>query len=616
MAFIGTKLRLRILLIIIVFITITLIGRVIYLSSIDPADFMIREGKFTIQRGEIVDRNYKMLAVSDELVSIYANPNEIKGKEETARKLALNLELPYTTLVSRLERGRNFVWLERQVSPARAEKIKSLKLKGIYFSPEFKRFYPNKNLASHILGFCNIDNKGTEGIEKQMDNYLLNTDIKSSKITNNKGLNIQLTIDANIQAIAEKVLAEGVEREKAASASLLLVDGISGEILAMANSPDFNPNKYNTYSQRTYRNSAIFNLFEPGSVFKIFTMAALLDNENIDQDTVFHCDGQYDEDNFSINCTGVHGDVNVSGVFKYSCNDGTLQGASLIPDYEFYHYLKSFGFGEKVSIDLPGEQGGLLRIVDNWTARSMLSIPIGQEIGVNSLQMVQAATTFLNDGVMVKPRIVKKIYDRNNRVVNIPPRQEVRRVISPGVSAIVLDAMTYSTTEGGTVSKLKIDNLYFNAKSGTAEIYDSESGQYSETDFTSSLLTLFPAANPRYISYIVYNRPKGDSKWGGEIGAYLLNDFIGQLTGYLNIYDEDALINEKNISINREYEKITELPAEMPDFKGFTGGDVLDVFSQSGLKVELKGRGRVYRQSPESGTPLKKGSVIKIYLKE
>ena len=494
--------------------------------------------------------------------------------------------------------------------------FRSLDIRGIYFSSEYKRFYPNKSLASHILGFCNIDSRGAEGIEKGLDSYLLADVIQNDgeKRQDDYGYNIQLTIDSVIQAAAEIKLREAVEFEKASSASLILLDGLTGEILSMANYPDFNPNQYEKYGQKYFRNTAIFNQFEPGSVFKIFSIASLLDSGVIDIDSRFFCDGLYSDEHFDINCTGNHGFVDVPGIFKFSCNDGTLQAVSSIPDYDFYHYMKSFGFGEKTDILLPGEQPGILRDYENWSIRSMLSVPIGQEISVNSLQMVQAATVFLNDGKMIKPYLVKKIFDRKNNTIKEYSRQEIREVVKPGISGLILKAMTASTTEGGTVSTLEIPGISFAAKSGTAEIYDSSIGAYSEDMFTSSLLAIFPYESPRYIVYAVFHKPSGEVKWGGEIGARLINNFLSALTGYLEIYPEDYLIQESNIAVNREYEKVISLPAYMPDLTGLAAGDVPGIFSDIKLQVKVFGQGKVYRQNPAPGKILNTGSTIEIYL--
>ena len=272
----------------------------------------------------------------------------------------------------------------------------------------------------------------------------------------------------------------------------------------------------------------------------------MLDNNLINSSDFFYCDGIYKNGNISVKCTGNHGLVNYQDILKYSCNDGMLQAAENIKDVDLYHYLKQFGFGTRTSIALPGEQPGILRPIEKWSTRSMFAVPIGQEISVNSLQMVQAATTFINDGIMIEPYIVKKITDKNNNVIKSFGRTEIRRVINKGISNKILLAMYKSTEPGGTVDDLTIEDINFAAKSGTAEIYDVRLRGYSETDFTSSLITIFPLNNPRYILYIVFNKPKSEIKWGGILGAETANNLLYYLKSYLNLSSENIYTIQSN----------------------------------------------------------------------
>ena len=375
------------------------------------------------------------------------------------------------------------------------------------------------------MDFANIDNNGAEGIEKSLDNILKDKN-SNKENSNNKydGLsNIKLTIDSFIQAVAEDTLKNSVITENAESGTLILLDGKSGEILSMANYPDYDPNFYSSYNQRSFRNSAIFNQYEPGSVFKVFVMASLMDAGLLTKNDYFVCKGFVELNGIKVKDTGIHGPVNVAGIFKYSCNVGTLEASNKIDEKSFYNYLKLFGFGESTGIPLPGEQMGLLRDLKFWSKRSMLAIPIGQEISVNALQIVKASTVFVNDGIMVEPMIVKSILDENEKTIKNYETKEIRRVIKKGISKDIIKAMESATDEiGGSARLLKIEGINFAAKSGTAEIYDQKLKKYSDTQVTSSLLTIFPADNPRYIAYIVfhnvYHDKEGRIRWGGIIG--------------------------------------------------------------------------------------------------
>lgn len=546
--------RLKLLIIFFVMISFILVIRIFYLMSVDLEDYnTIDSDVISQKRGNVYDRNGHLLATSDDLNSLYVNPNEIKDKESVSQFLSKILNIKKVEIDKKLNSKKNFIWIKRQITPLQVDLIREREITGVYFKNEFKRFYPNKNLASHIVGFCNIDNNGAEGIEKSLDNILKDKN-SNKENSNNKydGLsNIKLTIDSFIQAVAEDTLKNSVITENAESGTLILLDGKSGEILSMANYPDYDPNFYSSYNQRSFRNSAIFNQYEPGSVFKVFVMASLMDAGLLTKNDYFVCKGFVELNGIKVKDTGIHGPVNVAGIFKYSCNVGTLEASNKIDEKSFYNYLKLFGFGESTGIPLPGEQMGLLRDLKFWSKRSMLAIPIGQEISVNALQIVKASTVFVNDGIMVEPMIVKSILDENEKTIKNYETKEIRRVIKKGISKDIIKAMESATDEiGGSARLLKIEGINFAAKSGTAEIYDQKLKKYSDTQVTSSLLTIFPADNPRYIAYIVfhnvYHDKEGRIRWGGIIGAKLLNNFISKLTGYLDIETPNVLKVKKS----------------------------------------------------------------------
>lgn len=610
--------RLRIALFFIIAVSILIIIRVLYLSSINLDSYQsLDKGEYTLERGNIFDNTGILLATSDVLNSVYSNPKEVQNKEETARLLSKILGLAKTELTDKLQSKKSFIWLKRHVSPEQETQIKELKIKGIYLKEEYKRFYPNKNLASHILGFCNIDSRGVEGIEKSMDSYLLTEISGAENISNKRYFNVNLTIDANIQAFTEHVLKNGALRENSDIATLIFLDGKSGDIISMANFPDFDPNFFTRYNQESFRNASIFHQYEPGSVFKIFSLSPVLDSGLIAEDTYFFCDGLFDNvKGVKIRCTGTHGSVNLSGIMKYSCNEGTLQAIELISSESLYLSLKKFGFGESSSILLPGEQPGSLKNLKNWSINSKYTIPIGQEVGVNALQMVRAATVFVNDGTMVETNIVKSITDRDNKTIKEFGRKEIRDILKKGTSRRILDTLIEATMTGGTARRLNIEGIQFAAKSGTAQIFDKELGRYSDDEVTSSLLVFFPFENPRYIIYMVYHNPKGKIRWGGNICSVLLNEFISGIIGYYRIgAEEEYSLSEKDVVIDKEYKKIEKTPFVMPDLSGIPAGDALDILSQVNVKVKVAGMGTVYAHTPQKGGTVKAGDEIILYLK-
>ena len=426
-------LRLRVILFLSLIIVLVFTGRIIYLSTVNP-DFykVLEQGQFTLKRGDIMDRNARILATSDEMESLYANPHEIKSKDAAANKLSAILNMPEVEIKNKLNDKKSFVWIKRQITPRENDLINKEKITGIGLRKEFKRFYPNKNLASQVLGFCDVDSQGIEGIEKSMDSYLV-SDVKKNDFQINAnvddGLNVVLTLDSNIQAFAEKSLKDEVINTDSEFGSFILLDGYTGELLSLANYPDFDPNNYQKYDSKTFRNNAIFNQFEPGSVMKVFSLLSLVDNQSIDENDYFYCPGYYEKNGVTVKCTGVHHSINYYGIIKYSCNAGMLEAAEHIKDIDLLHYLKQFGFGSRTSVLLPGEQPGILRDIDKWSSRSMLAIPMGQEISVNALQIARAATTLVNDGVMVEPYIVKNIVNNDNKTIKSFKRTAVRRVL-------------------------------------------------------------------------------------------------------------------------------------------------------------------------------------------
>ncbi|HOS31631.1 MAG TPA: penicillin-binding protein [Spirochaetota bacterium] len=617
MANLRSIFRLRIALFFIVAVSILIIIRVLYLSSINPDSYQsLDKGEYTLERGNIYDSTGILLAASDILKSVYSNPKEVQNKEETALSLSKILGLTKTELYDKLQSKKSFIWLKRHVSPEQESQIKELNLKGIYLKEEYKRFYPNKNLASHILGFCNIDS-GVEGIEKSMDSYLLTEISGAEDASKKKYFNVNLTIDANIQAFTEYVLKNGALRENSDIATLIFLDGKSGDIISMANYPDFDPNFFTRYNQETFRNASIFYQYEPGSVFKIFSLSPCLDSGLITENTYFFCDGLFDNvSGVKIRCSGIHGSVNLSGIMKYSCNEGTLQAIELISSESLYLNLKKFGFGESSSILLPGEQPGSLKKLKNWSINSKYTIPIGQEVGVNALQMVRAATVFVNDGTMVETNIVKSITDRDNKIIKEFGRKEIRDILKKGISRRILDTLIEATMTGGTARRLNIEGIQFAAKSGTAQIFDKELGRYSDDEVTSSLLVFFPFENPRYIIYMVYHKPKGRIRWGGNICSVLLNEFISGIIGYYRIgSEEEYSLSEKDVVIDKRYKLIEKTPFIMPDLSGIPAGDALDILSKVNVKVKVAGMGIVYAHDPQKGATIKTGDEIILYLK-
>ena len=394
--------------------------------------------KLPPQRGTIYDRNKEVLAQSLEADSLYAHPGQIKDKQGIAKKLSPILQVSYKFVIDKLTSDQPFVWLMRKISPAQAQKIEKLKLEGIGFIQESKRFYPNKELASHCLGFVGTDRKGLEGIELGYDSYLkgqegfilverdalgrnIHTqDIK--QINSTKGANIQLTIDNTIQYCVEKVLDEGVKQKKAQAGIAIVMDPKTGEILALAVRPTFNPNNFFEYSPDQWRNRAVTDAYEPGSTFKTFLVSSVLEEGISRPQDIFFCEnGAYPLGNSVIHDVHKFGWLSLTRIITHSSNIGACKVAENLGKDKFYSYIRKFGFGSETGIDLPGETSGLLPLPYRWSRVDLGTISFGQGISTTPLQLITAFSAIANGGVMMKPHMVKTIFDDQGKIIKKIP---------------------------------------------------------------------------------------------------------------------------------------------------------------------------------------------------
>ena len=536
---IFSRFRLNTVFIILIFILIIIIARLFSITVLSPVPINYNKNtnsNNSFIRGNIYDRNKNLLAISIPTQSLFLQIEQIKDEITVSKTLAKILNIPYDTILTKIRTKQGFYILKRKLSEQEIKNCESLNLPGVYLKKEYSRFYPNKNIAGHLLGFCDIDQKGIEGIEKSLNNELIPPRKNNNTNSLIKGNDVYLTIDLQLQYQFEKALLYGYEKEMADSVNGIILDAVSGEILAIANKPDFDPNLFYQYSQNDFRNQAIFKAFEPGSVLKVFALAALLDKNKLTESILYNCSGKYTHNDVTINCQGIHGDVTYPDIIKYSCNSGMVQAAQKIDPRILYTYLKKFGFGTAVDINLPGENPGVLRRPGLWSFQSMLSIPIGQEISVTALQIAQAATAFSNNGHLVVPKIIHHITDQNEKILFHFKRTELRSVISELTAKKILTAMSEVMKPGGTGQSGEIEGFDVAGKSGTGQIIDPETGKYSKENFSSSLLTVFPAQSPKYIVYIVFHYPKGKIKFGGFIVSPVFKEIAEKMVLYYNIY--------------------------------------------------------------------------------
>jgi cell division protein FtsI (penicillin-binding protein 3) len=467
------------------------------------------------------------------------------------------------------------------------------------------RVYPQENLASQIIGFVGDDNRGHEGIEYLFDDVLSPTEMKDRK-------HIVLTIDVKIQHILEKIAADTMDENKAEAVMLTAMDAQTGEILGSASLPNFNPNEYSDYPDSTWRYKPALFAYEPGSVFKLFSISALLDTGAITENSVFNCTGHYDKVSPSITDLQVHGMVTPEKIIALSCNVGVSWAVERISNEAFYQKLTSFGFGKRVETGVPSETLGIFNPLGNVDRRAKPAMGIGQGVAVNMLQMLQAATAIADNGVMVQPRLIA--FFRNNKGGEEPfETKPPVQVIKPQTASSILKFMQTTATEAGTGWRANIGDIPMAVKTGTAQVIENRT--YSETDFIASCMAIFPSDKPSIILYVVIVKPLGASYLGGRIATIPIRRAAEELVNYLGFPRGKNLVLEHSSNvIIPPNEPLPSLVDVMPDFTGFSKLDLLPLLSNEDFRVELKGIGHVSWQDPLPGTPLLHGDKITLYL--
>src|SRR6201981_2280348 len=451
-------------------------GRLGYLQLVRHSTYVARAQRqqqrtieITPKRGAIYDRNMHPLAMSVPVQSAFAVPSEIgDNRAMAARLLSGVLGIPRDVLQTRFESGGSFVWVPRKLPPDKAEAVRALNLKGVYLQAENQRYYPKRELASHILGFVDLDEKGLGGIEYELDNAIRG---KSEKIVvmedarqrsfdggsaqRDQGANVVLTIDEKIQYIAERELAEAIAKTHALAGTVIVQNPNDGSILALANWPKFNPNSPNDVKTEARMDRAVSAIYEPGSTFKLITLAAAFDQDLTKPDEIFDCE------NGSVIVAGhrIHdhkpfGLLTVSDILAKSSDVGAIKIALRMGAPKFYEYIRAFGFGQQTGVDLPGESRGILRKLDNWSAISIGSVSMGQEVGVTPMQLVTAVSAIANGGTLYKPHVVAEVKrgSESLSMTGVLAPGEPKEVIRPETAATMRRLMGWGVLKSGNGS--------------------------------------------------------------------------------------------------------------------------------------------------------------------
>jgi len=623
-------------------------------------------------RGQILDRRGNQLAISTRVYSVVAHPTQIKEAGRLSRELAPILGFNVRELQEILTRARPFVWVKRHLTPEKEEAFRAWQTEAdhlatlnkvvgrrdtdaIYLLPEAYRYYPQLSLGGPALGFCNADGQGLEGLELQYDNYLYGKPKKCVKmldarghivVTGEKawdpeviGNNLVLTIDSTLQYIAEKELTKGVARWRAAGGLVLVVRPQTGEILAMAQSPTVDPNRYAHYPEENRRNRHLTHALEPGSTFKIFIAAAALDAKVVKAGDKFNCEMGLWRLGAKEVIHDVHkyGSLSVQQVIQKSSNIGTAKIAARLGNERLDQYLRNFGFGSRTGIAFPGENAGLMKNLR--TARSPLdraTLAFGQGVSVTPLQLTMGLAALGNDGVLMEPMLVKEVLNPQGEVVKEFHPRSIRRVLTSASAQQILSIMQTVTQTGGTATEAPPPGFTVAGKTGTAQKLVGRS--YSHSKFNSLFIGLTPAQKPELAIVVIIDEPKG-AIYGGVVAAPIFREIAAQSLPFLGIYPKssgnepvlagvlptlpkaDAAPESKSkpsrtpeppAPMELQASKIQKPLNVMPDLSGLTIRQVLDLLHRSGLHCRFEGSGLAVSQNPAPGTAITPGATCSV----
>ncbi|AEJ19364.1 penicillin-binding protein [Gracilinema caldarium] len=572
-----------------------------------------------IERGPILDRNGTILAMQTRLGNITIwKPEAMTALEESSKLLAPLVDMEEKAIIDRVQQSNSsFIYLKKRLDQSVLGTIENLikagKLPGIAIEPIMGRIYPEKNLASNLIGFVGDENQGLGGLE-----YAFESDLapQNGQLYGNQ---LILTIDTKVQYTLEQIADQSMEENKAEAVILIAMTPQTGDILGYVSLPNFNPNEISSSTEQERMDRPAIWAYEPGSVFKVFSLASMLDTGAITPNSTFICDGQYEQttsggEKITIKCLGAHGTVHPQEIITYSCNAGAAYASDQINAQTFYTMIQQFGFGMKTGIGIPGETSGYLRPINRWSARSKPTIAIGQEISVSALQMVQAATAIANDGLLVPPRIVARVLNHEGKLVRDLQTGIPRQILKPETARELRKYMLAASSEAGTGRRARVDDIPIGVKTGTAQIIDPKTGTYSKTDYIASTLALVPADQPSLILYMVIIRPKGDSYLGGRIAAPAIREASEELANYLGIPRGKSLQVEHPGTVVLNFPPTIAMGENLPDLRGYSKKQLLPLLLQDDITVEIDGDGWVKKQIPDPGTPITKGMVIHLEL--
>ena len=646
------------------------LGRLAYLQLFRYSEYYSRaqhQQRLIVEvgarRAEIFDRNLNPLAMSVPMDSCFAVPSEIADPDMVARLIGKVLDVSPDEIATRLAGSHSFVWIARKLPPEKAERIAAMNLRGIYFQREGGRFYPKRELAAHVLGYVDIDEKGLGGVEYSLDDNIRSKPGKMLILTDahrrwydstdkapDLGTSVVLTLDEKIQYIAEKELAQAIQDTQAKSGTVIVENPNTGELLAVANWPTFNPNAAKDTNPESRMDRAASALYEPGSVFKIVTLSAAIDQGITNADELIDCQmGSIYIAGHRIRDHKAFGLLTVSQVLSNSSDVGAIKVGLRLGGPKFYDYIRSFGFGQPTGVDLPGESRGMLRRLENWTPVSVGSVSMGQEIGVTPLQMIMAMSAMANGGLIVRPHVVRAL--RRGTKMAEPPQPQPRRVIR-ATTAATMRRMLEGVVLNGTGKRARLDGYTSAGKTGTAQKFDITTGHYSPHQLIASYVGFAPINTPAATILVQLDSPVGMHE-GGQVAAPTFKRVAQQVLAYLDVPHDLAVPNSvllanRQRNDDRDLADVTDFnPIQVdtaavvmddvpgvleqargstaptvelaegegipvPQLQGRTVREVTEQCMKLGLSPVLVGTGIAIEQSPDPGAMTRRGSRITV----
>lgn len=624
--------RIRIIVLFISILLITIIGKVFYIQVFQyqklnklASSLWSRNLPITADRGLILDRNGKVLASNITTTSLYLVPNQIKNKEEVAQSLAQILDVSYEEMYKHVSKKTSIERVHpegRQLSFEVADEINKLNYDGVYLLKESKRYYPYGNLLSHVLGYVGIDNQGLSGLELEYDDVLTGSvgaikyysdalgnklEMAEEYVEPINGNNVTLTIDLDLQIAVERELDNAQAKYNPEHILAVAMDPNTGEVLAMASRPNYDPNEYQTYTQEVLaRNLPIWMMYEPGSTMKITTLAAAINEGgvNLFEDT-YYDSGSVNVDGATIHCwkAGGHGAQTFLNVVENSCNPGFVELGFRLGKEKLFEYIKNLGFGEKTGIDLNGEAKGILFDLDKVGNVELATTAFGQGVSVTPIQQITSVSAIVNGGTLYKPYIVKRTENSKGDILTSVSPTEVRTVITKETSEMVRYALE-SVVANGSGRNAYIENYRIGGKTGTAQKVNN--GTYMVGNYILSFIGFMPADKPEIVVYVAIDNPKGVVQYGGTVAAPIAK---GIFESYIEINDLQPVKD----GMPKEYNWLDTKYSVLPSVIGKSVKEANTILK--GYKLEYSGTGsKVIYQSPEEGYYVKDGTTIKLML--